>query len=139
MSINDRDAFLEAAWDWGILDGCFGGKISPSDIDGHVERNGHFLYLEAKGATAVLKRGQEIAIQNRVRDGISTYVVVFGGRGKPERLWVYYPAPSSGGNPRRTEPATLEDFRDVCTRWYQYAEGTEWSTALAAALDLRSR
>lgn len=132
MSINNMEAFTGAIWDWGILNGCFGGSISPSDIDGMVERNGHFLYLEAKGPRAQLKWGQEIAIKSRVRDGLSTFVIVWGEPGEPEKIRVYYPAPYL-----RVDDYTicnLDVLRDVCERWYRYANSTGWTDALVKAV-----
>lgn len=132
MSIQDMNRFTEAVWDWGILKGCFGGKISPSDTDGMVERGGHFLYIEAKGSGVGMTRGQEIAIQNRVRDGLSTFVVVWGQKEQPERLRVYYPAPYLAVQDHY--PADLQTLRDVCSRWYRYADSTLWTDALRGAV-----
>lgn len=132
MSINDMDAFTGAVWDWKILKGCFGGAISPSDVDGFVERGGHFLYLEAKGPKATVKLGQEIAIKNRVRDGLSTVVVVWGDKEAPIRLRVYYPAPFL--QVVNHDPADLDTLREVCTKWYAYANSTLWSDALIKAV-----
>lgn len=133
MSINNLKAFTGALWDWGILRGCFGGSISPSDIDGMVERNGHFLYLEAKGRGVPIKYGQELAIKNRVRDGLSTFVVVWGDPGTPEGIRVYYPAPCARVDDHAR--GNLGTLRGLCERWYRYANDTRWPEALAKAAD----
>lgn len=117
MSINNSEEYVKSLWDWRVLDGCFGGKIKPSDIDGMVERNGHFLYLETKKPGVELTMGQEIAAKNRVKDGVSTYVVIWGYPGSPERLKIYYPAQFTR-SPEVVD-CNLDDLREWCKVWYQ--------------------
>jgi hypothetical protein len=117
MTINNSTEYVNSLWDWAVLDGCFGpGKIKPTDIDGMVERNGHFLYLETKGPGVPLKMGQEIAIKNRVRDGVSTYVVIWGNPGVPEKMQVFHPAQFK--RPAVVEDCDLAMLRSACQNWY---------------------
>ena len=59
MTIQSEERFMASLWDWGILKGCFGdSKIEPTDMDGLVERKGHFLVLEAKQPGVKIKQGQ---------------------------------------------------------------------------------
>lgn len=44
-------------WDW-MFDGIFPRNIGPTDIDGMVEINGHFLFIEQKGEGVSLTTGQ---------------------------------------------------------------------------------
>jgi hypothetical protein len=47
--IRNMSQYDRGIWDWSILDGCFGDtKISPTDIDGCIERKGRKLFLETK-------------------------------------------------------------------------------------------
>lgn len=48
---------------WGVLNGCFPGRIRPSDIDGFVEIAGAFLWLEYKGAGSHLSSAQLRALR----------------------------------------------------------------------------
>lgn len=135
MTIKNAQAFVDGQWDWAILKDCFGGKIEPSDIDGQIERNGFFLYLEAKSPNVKIPLGQEILMQNRVRDGISTYIIIWGEKNTPEKLRVYYPAPYViphdiyGG---------LDTLRDYCSRWYRYANKGDWRKAILLAAKSRA-
>jgi hypothetical protein len=135
MTINNPTAHLESLWDWAVLDGCFGaGKIKPTDVDGMVERNGHFLYLETKGFGVLLKQGQEIAIRNRVRDGISTYIVVWGSPGVPQQMQIFYPAHISDSS--NVVDCDLPILRNVCSQWYQWVSANDWRTAIRRAVEL---
>ena len=61
MTIKNLEAFVENLWDWGFLDECFPGtRIRVTDIDGLVERNGHFLLIEAKSPGKDIPTGQRI-------------------------------------------------------------------------------
>jgi hypothetical protein len=94
VTIERKDLYDAGHWDWACLTapcpagidpaddlpgGCFGGGIRPSDVDGVVERNGFFLYLEAKAPTAQVREdGQFKALKRRTEDGRSTVLIVWG-------------------------------------------------------------
>lgn len=60
---NYRNQLGRYDWDWTPFNECFApSRIRISDIDGVVERNGHFLFLEGKTDGAVLPRGQAILL-----------------------------------------------------------------------------
>jgi hypothetical protein len=48
--LRDREFWARSRWDWDAYgySNVFPGKITPSDIDMIVERNGHFLVVEMK-------------------------------------------------------------------------------------------
>lgn len=49
-NIRNIEEYTRSIWDWGWLNPCFAPTpIRVSDIDGVVERGGHFLFFEAKG------------------------------------------------------------------------------------------
>jgi hypothetical protein len=53
---------------FGVFKDCLPGKISFTDVDGTVEVNGYFLFLEWKsGMPAELNAGQRIFFQNLTR------------------------------------------------------------------------
>ena len=121
MTIQDRDKYRDAAWDWDILDGCFGkGKIRPSDIDGVVERNGHFLFLEAKPQGKELGTGQRILFERLAAKPDITVLVLWGEKEQPEEMWIV-------GFDK--QPCTLEDVRHYCRRWFAFAnrEVAQWT------------
>jgi len=60
-----------------IFADCFPEKIAMSDIDGVVEINGHFLFMEWKGDGGKLSTGQHILLQRltTLSDKVVAYVV----------------------------------------------------------------
>ena len=54
------------------------GRVAPTDIDGVLERNGHFLFMEYKGTGLSLPMGQRIMLKNLKRldpDKVTVWVV----------------------------------------------------------------
>lgn len=136
MTISNSEEYVASLWDWQVLDGCFGGgNIKPSDIDGMVERNGHFLYLETKGINVALKLGQKIAIENRVKDGISTCVVIWGNPGAPEHMQVFRPV--FYASDEAPHACNLQDLRNFCQRWYNHADTTDARQSMMRALGVQ--
>jgi hypothetical protein len=120
MTIHNVEAFICGLWDWAILDGCWGGsRIRPTDIDGLVERNGRFLYLEAKAPGVPLKLGQEITFQSLARNPANTVVIFWGNAatGRIERIRVLY-----SGSQRDLARPSLAELRRVVRDWYVRAD-----------------
>lgn len=127
MTIRDQAKKTESEWDYAFLEDCFSRRIRPSDIDGIVERNGHFLVLEAKLPGGYVSEGQRIMLNELVRlphrrhAGRPAFtVVVFwgkcprkGGAGVQEmQVW---------GDDRGRQPATNDDLRAFCSMWNEMA------------------
>lgn len=76
-----RDPEEASAVDWGLV-GLRFGKILPMDIDGVLERNGHFLFLEWKKPNCDCSKGQSKTYEalNRELGDRSTVVVVRGDK-----------------------------------------------------------
>uniref|UniRef100_A0A6M3II69 Putative single-stranded DNA-binding protein n=1 Tax=viral metagenome TaxID=1070528 RepID=A0A6M3II69_9ZZZZ len=113
MTINDLDKFIASLPDWAILNGCFGDtKIRPTDIDGMVERNGKCLFLEHKGRRASLSKAQARAFRSLAEQGNT--VITFWSEGEDvQRFRVDY-----RGGFKMFDPATLDDLRDIVSRWF---------------------
>ena len=106
-------------WDWSILDGCFGNtKISPTDIDGCIERRGHKLFIETKLPGVKLPFGQELTLYSLVNDG-HTVLVVWGENDTPQRMKIITPFEDG-----EEKPTDLEGFRSVVRNWFRMAEDT---------------
>jgi hypothetical protein len=59
LTIHNQALYEDGQWDWAILNGCFGKtKIAPTDIDGSIERNGKYLFIETKHPGASIPLGQ---------------------------------------------------------------------------------
>lgn len=90
MSINNLPEYVKNLADWGLIEDCFRGKVSPTDIDGLVERNGHFLLLEGKSRGVKIKVGQEILLREWAAKPHCTAIVFWGPLSDPNRLrWMH--------------------------------------------------
>ncbi len=114
MTIENERAFLDGIWDWAILDGCFGEtRIKPTDIDGLVERNGHFLMLECKSPGVPVKQGQAMMLNRAVTTGFFTAMIVWGEQNKPEKLHII----GAMGN-IEINPCDTALFRHYVSLWF---------------------
>lgn len=117
MTINNPELYIATLWDWACMNGCFGNtRIRPTDVDGMVERNGYFLFIETKKPGAKMPYGQELSYKNLVKRGRITFFVVWGMPAKPELVQVY----TTHGNlpPQKCDLAGL---RYLVSLWYQKA------------------
>lgn len=123
MTIRDWDKFKNGIWDFACLDGCWGGtRISPTDVDGLVERNGKFLYLEAKSPGARPTKGQEITFAALSRNPDNTVLVWEGDSTTQDvkRITVYV-----AGEAREVPRPSLEQLRKCCAKWFKVANGNK--------------
>ena len=117
MTINNLEKFVGSLWDWGTLNGCFGGTmIRPTDVDGLVERRGRFLVLEAKGNGVGVPQAQAIVFEQLRKLNVFTIIVVWGKCPEVKSMKVYSPVGVS-----TKYSATLDDFRQRVSRWYRDA------------------
>lgn len=116
MTIQNPQAFCEGLWDWAILDGCFGAsKIKPTDIDGLVERNGYFLFIESKNTGAAVPEGQKILHKRLANTGVFTVIILWGdaANNAPHSIQIIHSAGETG-----IKNTDLEGFRSIVSRWY---------------------
>lgn len=118
MSINSPEAFCASLWDWACLEGCFGGKIRPSDIDGCVERNGHFLFLETKLPEARVPMGQSILLERLAKNPMNTVIFIWGKSGDPKKMKLIW-----RDTVKVEENANIDKLRYWCRCWFKYANG----------------
>lgn len=117
MTINNASEYLKNIWDWAILSGCFGDtKIMPTDIDGHVERNGHFLWLETKAPGVELKQGQEITLQKLAKRG-DAVVIIWGEKDNPQKIKLLF-----NGEERIYLNANIKTLREIVSNWFNWAD-----------------
>lgn len=116
MTINNPQSFVGQLWDWSVLDGCFGDtKIAPTDVDGLVEHNGHFLMLEAKNSGVSIPVGQAI-LHKAWLSYQHSLIVIYGEPGKPTRLECYLFGSTQA---RVSDPATIELLRSMVSYWFK--------------------
>lgn len=116
MSITNPEEFNET-WDWDILKGCFGStKISPTDIDGCVERKGRKLYLETKKPGVQVPVGQDITFRDLAKEG-HTVLYIWGEINNPVEI-----KRLSNRAEVNYTPATLDTLRAIVSAWFLFAE-----------------
>lgn len=72
-------AGFDGVFDWDFLLPAFEGtKIQPMDLDAVIERNGHFLCFETKGAGVPVPKGQQITLNSLLASGAWTVIVLEG-------------------------------------------------------------
>lgn len=104
-------------WDWGFLDDCFDGtKIRLSDIDGYVERNGHFLFVEAKSPGKPIPRGQQLSF-SALNNAGHTVMVIWGERNQPEQMQIWHR--TRGVTAARA--ASIETIKEYVRNWFEWA------------------
>jgi len=116
MTINNREAYLDSIWDWGVFDGCFGGKIRITDIDGAIERRGNTLILETKGFGVKTNTGQTIMFNSWRATGRFTILIVWGDPGKPIAFQIQgrdYVSPVMS--------CDIEKLTKLVSEWYKQA------------------
>lgn len=119
VTIKDWDLFKKGSWDWSVLDGCFGGStIAPTDVDGMIERNDFFLFLETKLPGVQLKLGQRMALERLSRKPGVSVLVIYGAPGNPEQIDIWH-----FGRMERIVNASLNILRNIVSDWYRYANG----------------
>lgn len=97
------------------MEGCFSGKIRPSDIDGVVERRGHFLILEKKPCGYVFRGGQSILYEALAALPKFTILIL---RGKGQAVSTM----QEWG--KEETSCTWENVCVFCRKWFQNANSS---------------
>lgn len=108
--IRDLDKFARGRWRWDEYgySSAFGGRITFTDVDGLVERNGHFLFIEQKQYTPdqcgpyYLPKGQEIALERLARLPQFTVLYVAGDASDCSPWWI-----------KNLTTMKVDDYRDT--------------------------
>lgn len=123
--IKQPEAFLIAkmpqVYSW--LKGAFPRGILPTDIDGEVEINGHFLRIEFKHESAIrngrVPKGQHKALKALISTGKFTVLLVgTSDKGIPSCFETWYP----NGKVESLKDCGPDDIWNLCNRWSAYAE-----------------
>ncbi len=115
MNIRNVGIFQGSFWDWSPFNDCFEGSIRISDIDGVVERKGHFLYIETKKAGTPITTGQRIMHDAWIKKGDSV-LVIWGEHNQPQAAEIRWPGGRRGFN-----PCDQNRLRWIFQRWFEQA------------------
>ena len=98
---------------------CFPNKIAMSDIDGVVEINGNFLFMEWKGDGGKVSTGQHILLQRltQLSDKVVAYVVY----GDSQTMQVHQVTRYYKGNSRDYD-MQLEQLKEQFRNWGQWVK-----------------
>lgn len=88
--VRDADKLLDNIWDWREYANCFPRNIYPTDIDGMIEINNHFLFVETKLPHAPMPTGQRIALERLSQLPRVVVLIVYGKRNRPEQMQMIY-------------------------------------------------
>ena len=108
------------------FDDCFGGKIGFTDIDGLVERNGHFLFTEWKAEGEALPVGQRILFEQLTKASDRIIVVVVNGESgqakesSPKQYTTIYM-----GDMKEPVQVNIQQIKAFFRRWYEWADQQE--------------
>lgn len=100
------------------FDRCFGGKIEMSDIDGVVERNGYFLFMEWKKPPGNLSTGQRIMLEKLSSKAGVTCIVVSGPVHPSANTSLRVQCFKAGRLQPESKSVTLDGLRELFAQWY---------------------
>lgn len=148
-NIRSVAGFIRGMWDWTFLNDCFvlpngeRTKIRVSDVDGLVEKFGHFLFIEVKPErnddVYQVTKGQSITHQALIRTGVFTVMEVWGTTDTDMRSEYLHKSDTTAmlcalGEPNPTYarilyeggkvtegPITKQEFHDKVHAWFTFA------------------
>lgn len=115
-NIRNEKYYHDSWWDWTPYNQCFDGtKIRITDVDGLVERKGHFLLIETKRPGVDIPSGQRILFDRLKEQPRWNILVIWGETNCPQtyQLWGY--STIYRGN--------QSDIIQVLRRWFRHANG----------------
>lgn len=84
--INDTQRMLDSMWDWSPYDRCFPRGSRIMDIDGMVELNRSFHFIETKAINVSIPAGQLLALRRLSQLPQSHVTVIYGDANQPEAM-----------------------------------------------------
>ena len=126
VTIRNKQAFMDALWDWGFLDQCFDHGIRVSDLDGIVERHGHLLFIEAKPPKKAISNGQYRMFGELAAQGFSV-LVIWGETDKPSEIIYWTPHVRNPSDKMKADQAYIFEF---VRRWFVWADTIGWKRNL---------
>ena len=116
--IRDWKAATASRCNWGWLQSALGGKITPSDIDFVVERNGFFLVGEIKQRRKDIRQGQDIMLRRLAAlPGMAVFYLI----GKIDHLHQIHPHEMLTLRPGVDDwqAVTRDGFYEYCRLWFE--------------------
>lgn len=116
-SCRSAGCYVDSLPCWDDLIECFPRKIRPTDVDGFVEINGQFLFLEEKQAGAGPDEGQRIALRRLASLPGVTVAFFRPGKASDYEVLIFDGEPAQGWR-----PCSKHQFFAWLRRWAQRAD-----------------
>lgn len=117
-NIRNQNVFTQSWWDWTPYNSCFEGtNIRISDIDGIVERRGHFLWIETKRPGEEITKGQDIIHKALIDTGSFCVLLLWGEVNEPESYRLIF----EGGKAEEAFVMGTKEMKLVVGRWFRWA------------------
>ena len=95
-------------------------NIKMSDIDGVVERKGHFLFFEVKQNTKTIQYGQRLLFENLTRDAPHISVILLYAQNVSENMDIQeYAVFKEGKMSQNWTPTSTEEMQRFVRSWFQ--------------------
>ena len=113
-------------FNWGFLKGSFPRGCVPSDCDGEIEINGHFLRFEMKHENSVrldqMATGQRRQLHSLLNTGYFTvFIVGHDERHDTKCVRIWEKTPRGIGQIYRHD-YNNDDLRNLCEKWVKRVE-----------------
>ncbi len=112
--VKSLPAKYDGFFDWEFLNPIFPGKIEITDVDGIVERHGHYILFETKAPMAMIPNGQRIMHDMMIKTGLFTIVHIWGDECEEWKIYFHNGVAKEGNG--------KEDLYNIVDRWVKYAE-----------------
>ena len=117
-NIRSEKTFINSWWDWTVYNDCFvPTKIKISDIDGIVERRGHFLWIECKRPGEAITKGQEIMHNALTKNRSFTVLILWGETNEPVKFRIT----SEKGKMCEKAGINQEDVKELISKWFNWS------------------
>ena len=106
---------------WNVFNDCFTGtNIKISDVDGVVERNGHFLFMEVKQNTKNIRLGQRI-LYERLTDNTDhiSVLLLYAQNVSSDMDIQEYAVFRNGEMTQDWTPTNTEQMKGYVSAWFQ--------------------
>lgn len=113
---NGENCFHRWRSDPSMLDGCFAGGSSLGDIDGCVELDRHFLYIDFKHEGVALNEGQRRLQRNLLLPPLSVTVLVVHAHQEEVYKWTEKTSDRPYALPLLHE-GDVNDLREFAWEW----------------------
>ena len=122
-----QDCYMKQLPNWAVFNECFEPtKIKITDLDGLVERKGHFLYFEVKQNKKDIPTGQQILFKQLTKNAPHISVLLLYAHNVSEEMDIQEYAVFRGGKMTQNwKPTNTQEMKGFVRQWFQRANKSE--------------